>query len=187
MVTLLTQPLAPSRVAEDAARGVATDAAPVGRWWVLHTRARNEKAVAAALERCEIPHFLPLVESRRRGGRGSAQIPLFPGYLFLRGEVRDCEVAWQTNRVANILRVDYQARLEQELEHIRRVVLSGAPVDLYPAIRVGRSCRIVAGPLAGVEGVVVRRRGVSRVYVAATVLGQSALVETDTENVEPID
>lgn len=160
----------------------------LGRWWVLHTRARHEKAVATTLERSRIPYFLPLIETRRRRRlRGSAQVPLFPGYLFLRGEAQECDVAWQTNRVANILRVEQQAQFESEIAQIQRVVLSGAPVDLFPELRVGRRCRIIAGPLCGVEGVLSRRQGVSRVFLAATVLGQSALVETDSENVEPID
>jgi transcription antitermination factor NusG len=155
-------------------------------WWVLHTRARNEKAVADRLDREGVSYYLPLVESRRtrRWRREAYQVPLFPGYLFLLGERRDCDVAWRTRRVANILPVDDQTRLEHELEQIRRLIASDAPVDLYPALRVGRMVRITHGALRGLEGVVVRRRGMCRVFLAVTFVGQSAVVEVDSASVE---
>ncbi len=158
------------------------------RWWVLHTRARNEKAIAAALSRDSIPHYLPLVQTERRYGkrRVLAEIPLFVGYLFLRGAWRECEAAWKTKRVAKIIRVDNQDKLCGELKQVRQVVESGENVDLYPALKAGRRCRITSGSLHGIEGVVVRRHGVSRVYVAASFVGQSAVIEVDSACVEPI-
>ena len=41
--------------------------------------------------------------------------------------------------------------------------------------------------LHGVEGVVIRRNKVCRVYVSATFVGQSAVVEVDAANVEVLD
>ena len=159
------------------------------KWWVLHTRARHEKVIATTLEKYKIDYYLPLVHTVRTRARRtlSSEIPLFPGYLFLRGQARACEVAWKTNRVANILPVDNQKQFQDELQHIYRVVESGVPVDLYPALRAGRRCRIIAGSLRGIEGVVIRRKSTSRVYVSATFVGQSAVIEVDSADVEPVD
>lgn len=150
---------------------------------------RNEKAVGTALAKHEIEFYLPLVRAERTYGRRriTAEIPLFPGYLFLCGGARECEAAWKTNRVANILHVAHQDQLRWELQQVYRVVESGVPVDLYPALRPGRRCRITAGSLRGIEGVVLRRRNVSRVYVAATFVGRSAVIEVDSASVEAID
>lgn len=115
-----------------------------------------------------------------------AEIPLFPGYMFVRGGSRECEAAWRTNRIANVLRVADQGRMDRELRQILQVVDSGVAVDLYPGLRAGSACRITRGSLAGIEGVVIRRKGVSRVYVAVTFVGQSAVVEIDTADVEVI-
>lgn len=160
-----------------------------GQWFVLHCKSRNEKALADDLQRCDVGCFLPLARTQRTYGarRAWVELPLFPGYLFLRGGADECEAAWKTKRLANILRVQDQQQLGRELEHIYRVVTSGEPVDLFPALKKGRRCRIVAGSLRGVEGVVLRRRSVSRMYISATVLGQSAMVEIDAALLEALD
>lgn len=163
--------------------------AVVDQWWVLHTRSRHEKTIAAALAKHRIPHYLPLVRTQRTHGsrRVSVELPLFPGYLFLGGGPDERDVAWRTKGVAQILRVDDQAKLRKELDDIRRAVESGLPVDLYPALRKGCRCRIRSGPLRGVEGVVVRRRSTSRMHIEATVLGQSAVIEIDAAILESIE
>jgi len=160
-----------------------------GKWWVLHTRARAEKVVAAALRGAGVHHYLPLVRSRRKYGKRVVDftLPLFPGYVFLCGDDRACEVAWRTNRVAKVLRVADQEKFRAELWHIYRVVESGRSVDLYPALREGRRCRIRMGCLRDVEGVVLRRKSTCRMYIAATVLGQSAVIEVDCGMLEPVD
>ena len=160
-----------------------------GRWWVLHTRSRHEKVVASALEEQRIGHYLPLVQVQRTYGRRrlTVQIPLFPGYVFLCGGLNECDAAWQTNRVARIIYVDNQEQIRTELQHIYRVVESGEPVDLYPSLRQGRRCRVRSGPLRGVEGVVVRRRNPCRMYISATMLGQSAVIEIDAAVLEAVD
>lgn len=158
-------------------------------WWVLHTRARNEKRIAECLAKRGVWHYLPLVTSRRTYGNRIVEfsVPLFPGYVFLCGDEFDVERAWDTRRVANILRVSDQEKLRQDLLNVERVIESGAQVDLYPGLRRGRRCRVRSGPLKDVEGVVVRRRGVSRVCVAVDFIGQSAEVEIDAALLVPLD
>ena len=167
----------------------AVDCVDEGRWWVVHTLARHEKALARDLERKAIDYYLPLARVERRWGRRRAQIqiPLFPGYLFMRGGEEERLSTVQTKRVARVINVHDQQRLKEALGHIRRMVESGRPVDLYPGIRKGRRCRIVRGPLRGLEGVVLRRQGVFRVFVAVEILGQSAETEIDGASLEVSD
>ena len=63
--------------------------ADVGDWHVLHTKSRQEKVVAAELGAMGIAYYLPLVRQVRYYGRRKAKVamPLFPGYLFLRGSL----------------------------------------------------------------------------------------------------
>ena len=160
-----------------------------GRWWVLHTRARNEKMVAAHLTRRSIQYFLPLVRHRRIYGSTvqHVSIPLFPGYVFLCGSSDDRLSALQTNRVANVLDVGDQEQLKHDLRQIERIVQSDEPVDLFPRIKTGTRCRVIAGSLKGLEGVILRRRGPWRVYVAVHFIGQSAELEIDSAMLEAID
>lgn len=160
-----------------------------GQWSVLHTMARNEKALAADLSKRGIGFFLPLAHVRRRyGGRSvHLRIPLFPGYLFLCGGIDERYVALTTHRVANVLEVLDQEGLKADLRQIYRTVCSDVPVDLYPGIRRGRRCRVTGGSLRGLEGVVLRRRDLCRVYLAVAILGQSAEVELDPGLLEIIE
>jgi len=160
-----------------------------GNWYVLHTKARNEKAVAEDLEMLRIQHFLPLVRYRRvHGGRvRRVSIPLFPGYVFLCGDEEDRLAALRTRRVANVLHVPDQARLRDDLRQILRIVESVHPVDLYPRIRKGARCRVLRGSLAGLEGVVLRRKGPWSVYVGVHFLGQSAELEIDPGDLMILD
>jgi transcriptional antiterminator RfaH len=160
-----------------------------GRWWVLHTRPRNEKAIAAVLDRRGVDYFLPLVRHQRqlRGRILHVDLPLFPSYLFLCGDWKARETALKTNRVAKVLEVPDQGQLTADLQQIERVLSSGEPVDLYPALRAGARCRVRSGVLAGLEGVVLRRKGPWRVFVAVRFIAQSAELELDSALLEVID
>ena len=159
-----------------------------GRWWVLHTRARNEKHVASMLAEQHVRHYLPLVNVHHTYSKAkfTFHVPLFPGYVFLCGEHGDCDKARRTNRIAAILHVADQNRLRAELWHIYRVVEDGKAVELFPALQVGQRCRITHGALQGVEGIVVRYGGRCRMYLSVSMLGQSAMVEVDAALLEAV-
>ncbi len=157
-------------------------------WWVVHTHARNEKLIAQALAQRDACFYLPLVSVHHTYAKSKAsfQVPLFPGYLFLSGGHAECDVARRTNRVAQILRVDDQLRLRRELTQVYRAISSGKQLTLYRAIQVGQLCRITRGPLQGTEGVVVRNANGCRMYLAVTMLGQSAEIEIDAGLLEAV-
>lgn len=161
----------------------------VGRWWAIYTRARNEKIVAAFLDTAGVSYFLPLVRHGRsiRTRVRYVDLPLFPGYLFICGDSQARLAALKTNRVAKVLEVSDQEKLKADLAQIHRLLDSGEPVDLFPSLRRGARCRVRSGALAGLEGVVLRRRGMWRVYVSVEFIGQSAELEIDPTMLEIID
>jgi transcription antitermination factor NusG len=162
-----------------------------GRWWVAHTRPRAEKALSADLCRLAIMHYLPL---RKRVSRSKATnrisrsvVPVFPGYLFFVATESQRYQAMTTNRIANTLTVPDQEQLVAQLCHIQTVLGSDATFTRHSSVRVGRWVRILAGPLAGVEGVVSGWRSSVRVTVNVSILGQSVSVETEADMVQLID
>jgi transcription antitermination factor NusG len=157
-------------------------------WWVLHTRARNEKRVAAALEQHGLLHYLPLarVEHAYAKRRATFLVPLFPGYVFLCGDAAACEAARRTNRVAAVLEIPDQPRFRRELVQVFRVVERGQALELYPALQEGQRCRVTAGPLRGLEGVVIRLAQRCRLFLSVSTLGQSAVVEVNAALLEPV-
>jgi transcription antitermination factor NusG len=173
---------------EQAASPAAVEAFP-GRWWLAHTKPRQEKALVDDLTRRGISCFLPLAKVRRRYSDRTVDIhlPLFPSYLFFSGQERDRLATFETRRVANVIAIADQASLKAELSSINRAMKSQELIDLYPGIRRGRRVRVIRGTLRGVEGVVIKRRSSCRVYLGVEMLGQSAHVEVDPSSLEPID
>lgn len=160
-----------------------------GRWWAVHTKPRQEKALASDLGKLEVHCFLPLARVRRRsGGRTvETQHPLFPGYLFMCGNEEERLAALRTHRIVRVLDVGDQEGLRDSLRHIHRLVTSGQPVDPYPGIKPGRRYHVTSGPLRGLEGTVLRRNGISRIYVAVEMFGQSVEAEIDAALLELVD
>lgn len=157
-------------------------------WWVAHTKARNEKALAHLLCRWEIPYFLPLVEkvSHRKGRRFESLLPLFSGYVFFCGDIDARYRALTSNRIAQVLEVPDQAGLVKELIPIYQALSRGLPVDAHPYLKSGVRCRVKGGPLVGYEGIVVRKKNVTRILLQVEMLGQAAAVEIDADLLEPI-
>lgn len=156
-------------------------------WHVLHTRARNEKRVAEALEQAGIVHYLPLarVEHTYAKRRATFLVPLFAGYVFVSGGPEACELARGTHRVAAVLEVVEQDAFRRELRQIYRVVERGQALELFPALKEGQRCRVKSGPLRGLEGVVLRHGQRCRMYLSVSTLGQSAVVEVTAAQLEP--
>lgn len=166
-----------------------SEASRPGSWMVLHTKSRQEKSLRRQLAAADRHVYLPLVERvtlvRRRKVR--TEVPLFPGYVFLFGEREDGYAAVATKRVCQVITVPDQDRFVRELDQIVRALSAGAELDLYPFVAVGRRCRIMTGPLAGLEGTVVERKRLARVVLHVDILGQGAAVEVDADFLEPLD
>jgi transcription antitermination factor NusG len=160
-----------------------------GLWWVAHTRSRNEKALAHDLISKNINYFLPMTWKVRRRTRRTIRslLPLFTGYLFFCGEENQRIDLLRTNRVANLIEVRSQEQLIDELVQIEQALRVGAPLTPYKYIKAGQRCRVIAGPLMGLEGIVVKTKGSTRLVLQIDMLGQAASVEIDIDLIEIID
>jgi len=160
-----------------------------GQWWVVHTKSRNEKALAHDLIRRNISYFLPMTWNVRRKSRRTIRslLPLFSGYLFFCGRENDRLELLRTDRVANLIEVKDQQKLLKELQQIEQALRAGVPVTPHKYIKEGQKCRVIAGPLMGLEGVVARTRGAMRLVLQVDMLGQAASVEIDVDMIEIVD
>jgi transcriptional antiterminator RfaH len=113
-------------------------------------------------------------------------LPLFTGYLFFCGHENDRIELLKTNRVANLLEVTDQKELLRDLLRVEQAVRAGVPLTPHKYIERGQWCRVIAGPLLGVEGIVVDQKGNARLVLQVDMLGQAASVEIDVEMIEPI-
>ncbi|MFG0331713.1 MAG: transcription termination/antitermination protein NusG [Phycisphaerales bacterium] len=159
------------------------------RWCVLRIRSRQEKALANSLRASSIDFVLPLVPIVRYYGhrKRRVEVPLFPGYLFLRGSHDDRIAAQETGRVAQVLRVVDQAELERELRSIQLALNGGAALDPFPYLEVGRPVRVRSGPFQGMEGVIDEKRPNDRIILLVRTIGRAVSLEIDASLLEPID
>jgi transcription termination/antitermination protein NusG len=160
-----------------------------GDWYVLRTRARQEKILASDLRARNVGYFLPLLRVERVYGnrRIEVEIPMFAGYLFLRGTVDDAYFADRTGRVAQIITVADQRRLDWELTNLAQVLGVETKLDPYPYLKKGVRVEVRSGPLRGLQGLVEDRARRHRLILQVDALGQAVSVELDAAVVDVID
>jgi len=151
------------------------------RWWVLHTKSRQEKCLARQLHEKSVPFFLPLVPRRLkiRGKIRQSYLPLFGGYVFLLVDGEEYVAALSTRRVACALEVPDQKRLWSELTQIYRLIATGAPINAEERLVPGAPVEIQSGPLAGLRGVIVRSASGSKFIVKVDFIERGASVWID--------
>ena len=161
----------------------------MGLWWVAHTKSRNEKALAQDLVRKDINYFLPMSWKvrRRRGRTIRSLLPLFSGYLFFCGNENQRIELLRTNRVASLIEVKNQQRLLEELLQIERALRAGAPLAPHKLEKAGQHCRVIAGPLADLQGIVLKTKTITRLVLQIDMLGQAASVEIDADMIEILE
>jgi transcriptional antiterminator RfaH len=159
------------------------------RWWVLYTKARQEKALARQMLASKTPFYLPLVKKQIlcRGRRFLAHIPVFSGYLFLYGSEPERIRALATHRVVHVIEVPDPDGLRFELRQLRRLIIADAPLTVESRLAAGIRVRVRGGPLMGIEGTVLKRCGQTRLLVAVNFLQRGASVEIEDFLLEPID
>jgi transcription antitermination factor NusG len=160
-----------------------------GRWWCLHAKPRQEKAAARDLRARSVAFYLPQVVREDRTPQGRkirSVVPLFTSYLFLRGNDHDRLEALRGNRLANILEVPDQEGLARDLRQIHQMLSSGLAVVPEPVMPVGARVRIKTGPLAGMEGTVMRRGKRDQFVAVVQFLGRGATVDLEDWQVELI-
>jgi len=155
----------------------------------MQVRGRSELSVNMILSNKQIESFLPTYERRHRGYDRVRviQAPLFPGYLFCHFHAHNRMPVLTTPGVIRILGTERHLLPidDDEIEAIKRIVASRYRVRPYPSFEAGQKMRIVAGPLCGVEGTVVRVKAGSRLVVSVTALQRSIAVELDGDDAIP--
>jgi transcriptional antiterminator NusG len=175
---------------------VESVAAHTGRdttWHVLWTHSHCEQLVCDQLSTRGFHPFLPQIEvwSVRAGRRQLINAPMFPGYLFL-NDALDKRGHIEVRKARGLARIlgdgwDRPAVVpDAEIEAIRQVAASRMPAFAHPYLREGRRVRIVSGPLADVEGLLVKVRPDKGLLVLSVhMLQRSVAVEVDGTQVVP--
>src|SRR6266478_2351677 len=152
-------------------------------WYAVYTNANHEKRVAQQLGQRSIEHLLPLYDSVRRwkDRRVHLQMPLFPGYVFVRFALRDRLQVLQIPSVAHLVSfAGHPAPLpEEDIRVIQNCVNHGCQVEPHPYLQAGRRARVRSGPLRGMEGIILRRKNRTRFVLSFELIMRSVAVEIE--------
>lgn len=161
------------------------------QWYALQTYPRHEKRVRDRLAWLGVENFLPLYERVnhwKNGCKMRVELPLFPNYLFVGIDLRDRARVLNVSGVVSLVGAGFQPwplpngeieRLRDGL-HLRRA-------QPHPYLVTGQRARIKSGPLLGLSGILMRRKGDFRVVLSVDLLMQSVSVEVGMEDIEPVD
>jgi transcription termination/antitermination protein NusG len=159
-------------------------------WYAVHTRPRHEKKIAEEIRLRDFEGFLPLHRSRRRWKNGvvaDVELPLFPCYLFvnipLSERVRLLQLPGVIGFAVNSIHPT--ALAQQDVEALR-TMSNLCRVEPHPFLKAGDRVRIVTGPLAGMEGILVRRAHELRVVLSLDFIMRSVAVEVSELDIEPL-
>jgi transcription antitermination factor NusG len=159
------------------------------RWYAAYTSANHEKRVALQLGQRSVEHFLPVCESVRRwkDRRKNLELPLFPGYVFVRIALPERLRILQVPGVACLVGFGgvVAALPEEEIEALKKGLSSGVRAEPHPYLRVGRKVLVKNGPLAGLQGILTKRKNRVRLVVSVELIQRSVAVEIDEADVQP--
>ncbi|MFM8707651.1 MAG: transcription termination/antitermination protein NusG [Planctomycetia bacterium] len=174
----------PADLLDEASIG---QAAPGHGWVAFYTLSRREKDLMRKLEAADVPFYAPLVQRRLRspGGRVRlSHVPLFPGYVFSLVDDDQRRAALATNTIARWLPIGDAAGFVADLRNIKRLIDTDRPLTPEALLEPGQPVRVRSGPLRGLEGTVVKRRGSERLVVAVRFLNQGASIELEDVDLE---
>jgi len=159
-------------------------------WFAVYTRSRHERRVAARLADNGVVYFLPLFSTIRRwkDRKKCVELPLFPGYLFVRIALHERLRVLQVPGVVRLVGFNGQPvpLPESEIESLRTGLASHLRAEPHPYLTVGRRIRVKNGPLKGVEGILIRKKNRYRVVISVDLIMRSAVVEIDLPDIERI-
>jgi transcription antitermination factor NusG len=183
----MTQPITidsePSSLAEDTLHSEML-------WYAGYTASRHEKRVAERFAQRGVEHFLPLYETIHRwnNGRHRVQLPLFPGYIFVRIALQD---RLRVIEVPGFVRLVGFNSLphplpEADINRMKEALNKGVLAEPYPYLTVGTRVEIRNGPMQGMTGILLRRQNRCRVVISVDLIMRSMAVEVEAADVVPI-
>lgn len=157
-------------------------------WFAVFTVPRHEKRIETYLQLRGIENFLPIYEkqSQWKGGyKKTLQLPLFSNYIF----VRICQgERIPVLKVPGVIVVlgggpNPMPIPDSYIDSLREG-LRGGKIEPHPCLTVGTRVRIRSGVMAGMQGILLRKKNNLRVVVTLEMIMKSVTVEVHEENIE---
>jgi transcription antitermination factor NusG len=164
---------------------------PLARWYAVYTRTNHEKKVAEQLAAKTIESYLPTYQvSHTWKNRCKVQldIPLFRNYVFARFAPAQCSSVLNTASAISIVGSGSRPAPLQDAEiEILRAGLHLHNAEPHRYVNIGDRARIKMGPLAGLDGIVLRKSNGLSLIMAIHQIAQSISVEVEESMLQLLD
>jgi transcription antitermination factor NusG len=174
---------------EQKMQGLAAPQESSANWFAAYTNSHHEKRVASHFGERQIESFLPLYATLHRWKNRcevDLDLPLFPNYVFVHIDPNDRIRVLEVPGVLSL--VGFGRTLaplsDFEIEALRSCI-GQRKIEPHPYLVIGERVRIKAGPMTGMEGVLVRKKSNFRVVLELDVIMQCVAVEVDADDLEP--
>ncbi|HEV3040323.1 MAG TPA: transcription termination/antitermination NusG family protein [Candidatus Angelobacter sp.] len=161
-----------------------------GKWLALQVRATWEIRSAYALKEHGYEGLLPLYPQKRRWSDRTklVDVPLFPGYLFLRFDASNHTPVLS---IPGILRFVGTGNApipveDSEIEALQRATQAVVNYGPCAFLEVGQEVEVRNGPLVGLRGRIMRFKNKLRLIISVTLLRKSVFVEIDSYEVTAV-
>jgi len=161
-------------------------------WHAVYIKSRAEKKAEAELQFKEIECFLPLQRKLRQWSdrKKWVEMPLIPGYLFVRTNNKDHITVLQSNYILSYVRFEGKAAIipENQIEYLKLMLKQdNTEIEITQEnFEPGQLIEVIAGPLIGLQGKLIRTNGKDKLAIELIQLGYSALIEISARDVSSI-
>lgn len=158
-------------------------------WFAAYTCAHRERRVTEHLRARNIECFLPMYKSLRqwKDRNVELELPLFPGYVFVRLPFEEHSRVVNVPGVASIVGTSQCPTPvpSHEIQLLMDAKALKVRTEPYRFLTTGTRVRVKSGHFQGVEGFVVRRQGLQGIVVTLKLISSAFLLVVDAAGLEP--
>ena len=174
----------------DSANTEPVGGASTAKWFAAYTASHHEKHVFDQLTTRNVESFLPLYKADRHWKKRTPvtlDLPLFPNYVFVhipRGARTSVLGIPGVFSIVGSAKNGWELP-EREIEAMRNG-LHDRRIEPHPYLNVGERARVTSGVLAGLEGIIVRKKNNLQIVLSLDQIMQSVAIEVDSSELEPL-
>ena len=161
------------------------------QWIVVRSKPRSEKVAHNELVKKNIESYLPLLKERRKWSdrKKWVEFPLFSSYLFARIDIKDSIFVLQTQGVNTIVKFGKQIAIVQNsvIEAIRLAMEGGYQLEPVEYFVEGNQVEVIAGPMKGVKGIIVKLKGQHRLIIKIDAIQQALSIQIESKFIRKLN
>ena len=158
-------------------------------WYVFYTAPRSEKVAQRELSSKGYEVFLPIAKSLRIWNNRQKKIidqVLFPSYIFVKTEESYLPKICQSSKISTFIhcggkpsKINYKC-----IEGIKRMLNSDQEISIEYNFTEGENVRLISGPLAGYEGILLKRQSGTRFGIQLKEINRTVFIDVSESLVE---